>query len=185
MRLPCAGAPWPSRAARTSCAPLALPEQAAYPLTPRRARRSTPHQHACAFLRPVQNSAHCFWHLTSGCTRTRREYDADSAPRKARTHARTRTRAHPLSLLHSLSACLHTQQTAPSARVLRTAPLPPRACLHCTRRARGTLRARTPARARARAQPLSAAQTASLPAHTAYSTMGTHTPNDAARTPQQ
>ena len=54
-----------------------------------------------------------------------------------------------------------------------------------TRRARGTLRARTPARARARAQPLSAAQTASLPAHTAYSTMGTHTPNDAARTPQQ
>ena len=112
-------------------------------------------------------------------------YDADSAPRKARTHARSRTRAHPLSLLHSLSACLHTQHTAPSARVLRTAPLPPRACLHCTRRARGTLRARTPARARARAQPLSAAQTASLPAHTAYSTMGTHTPNDAARTPQQ
>ena len=103
---------------------------------------------------------------------------------RRRTHARTRTRAHPLSLLHSLSACLHTQQTAPSARVLRTAPLPPRACLHCTRRARGTLRARTPARARARAQPLSAAQTASLPAHTAYSTMGTHTPNDAARTPQ-
>ena len=54
VRLPCAGAPWPSRAARTSCAPLALPEQAAYPLTPRRARRSTPHQHTCAFLRPVQ-----------------------------------------------------------------------------------------------------------------------------------
>ena len=79
----------------------------------------------------------------------------------------------------------HTQHTAPSARVPRTAPLPPRACLHCTRRARGTLRARTPARARARAQPLPAAQTASLPAHTAYSTMGTHTPNDAARPPQQ
>jgi len=54
VRLPCAGAPWPSRAARTSCAPLALPEAAAYPLTPRRARRSTPHQHTCAFLRPVQ-----------------------------------------------------------------------------------------------------------------------------------
>ena len=108
------------------------------------------------------------------------------APRVRRRSCTTQAaRAHPPSLLHSLSACLHTQHTAPSARVLHTAPLPPRACLHCTRRARGTLRARTPARARARAQPLSAAQTASLPAHTAYSTMGTHTPNDAARTPQQ
>ena len=177
--------------------PMAVPRRPHQPRAPRTTRASRISTHAATrapqhtspalprLFAPCAGSAHCFWHLTSGCTRTRREYDAESAPRKARTHARTRTRAHPLSLMHSLSACLHTQHTAPSARVLHTAPLPPRACLHCTRRARGTLRARTPARARARAQPLSAAQTASLPAHTAYSTMGTHTPNDAARTPQQ
>ena len=153
---------------------MAVPRRPHQPRAPRTTRASRISTHAAtrapqhtspAHLRlfaPCAGSADCFWHLISGCTRTRREYDADSAPRKARTHARTRTRAHPLSLLHSLSACLHTQHTAPSARVLHTAPLPPRACLHCTRRARGTLRARTPARARARALPLSAAQTASL-----------------------
>jgi len=67
-------------------------------------------------------------------------------------HARTRPHARARALIRSVCstacqpACTHS-----SARVLRTAPLPPRACPHCTRRARGTLRARTPARARARA----------------------------------
>ena len=169
------------------------PHQLRAPRTTRASRISThaatraPQHTSPAHLRlfaPCAGSADCFWHPTSGCTRTRRECDG-TAQAQARTRARTRARSSAQSAVHSLSACLHTQHTAPSARVLHTAPLPPRACLHCTRRARGTLRARTPARARARAQPLSAAQTASLPAHTAYSTMGTHTPNDAARTPQQ
>ena len=129
-------------------------------------------------------SAHCFWHLTSGCTRTRREYDADSAPRKARTHARTRTRAHPLSLLHSLSACLHTQQTAPSARVLRTAPLPPRACPHCTRRARGTLRARSAIRSVCCPVCLHTAQsTCKEPKVHVHAAQSPH--SDTARTPRQ
>ena len=111
------------------------PHQLRAPRTTRASRISThaatraPQHTSPAHLRlfaPCAGSADCFWHPTSGCTRTRRECDADPAPRR---------------------------------------------------------RARTPARARARAHPLSAAP--SLPAHTAYSTMCTHTPNDAARTPQQ
>ena len=119
VRLPCAGAPWPSRAARTSCAPLALPEAAAYPLTPRRARRSTPHQHYLAFLRPVQAL-----HTASGTSQAAVPGRAASTTqilhhaRHARTPApaRARARAHLLSLLHSLTACLHTHHTAPCAR---------------------------------------------------------------------
>ena len=137
---------------------------------------------------PCAGSAHCFWHLTSGCTRTRREYDADSAPRKARTHARTRTRAHPLRLLHSLSACLHTQHSEHSARVLRTAPLPPRACttqiLHCTRRARGTLRAHSAIRSVCCPVCLHTAQsTCKEPKVHVHAAQSPH--SDAARTPRQ
>ena len=172
----------------------APPAPATRPSHHRRASRISTHaatrapQHTSPALprlfAPCAGSAHCFWHLTSGCTRTRREYDADSAPRKARTHARSRTRAHPLSLLHSLSACLHTQHTAPSARVLRTAPLPPRACLHCTRRARGTLRARSAIRSVRCPVCLHTAQSTCIEpkvhVHAAQSPHG-----DAARTPRQ
>ena len=105
--------------------PMAVPRRPHQPRAPRTTRASRISTHAATrapqhtspalprLFAPCAGSAHCFWHLTSGCTRTRREYDADSAPRKARTHARTRTRAHPLSLLHSLSACLHTQHASP------------------------------------------------------------------------
>ena len=190
MRLPCAGAPWPSRAARTSHAPLAPPELRARPLTPRRARRSAPLTAVCA-------------HCTSACTffrhHTAPERDATgktlhrearAAARRARRPPSTLsvTRAGLLCSLHAAcTAALPVLNIQPACSALRPCRHAPDTTqiLHCTRRARGTLRARTPARARARAQPLSAAQTASLPAHTAYSTMGTHTPNDAARTPQQ
>ena len=109
--------------------PMAVPRRPHQPRAPRTTRASRISTHAATrapqhtspalprLFAPCAGSAHCFWHLTSGCTRTRREYDADSAPRKARTHARSRTRAHPLSLMHSLSACLHTQHTAPCARI--------------------------------------------------------------------
>ena len=116
---------------------MAVPRRPHQPRAPRTTRASRISTHAATrapqhtspalprLFAPCAGSAHCFWHLTSGCTRTRREYDADSAPRKARTHARSRTRAHPLSLLHSLSACLHTQHTAPWARIrLTTQPAP-------------------------------------------------------------
>ena len=144
MRLPCAGAPWPSRAARTSHAPLAPPELRARPLTPRRARRSAPLTAVCA-------------HCTSACTffrhHTAPERDAPGKTlhREARAAAR-RARRPPstLSVTRAGLLCsLHAACAAAlpglnhSARVLRTAPQPPRACLHCTRRARGTLRART------------------------------------------
>ena len=117
--------------------PMAVPRRPHQPRAPRTTRASRISTHAATrapqhtspalprLFAPCAGSAHCFWHLTSGCTRTRREYDADTAPRKARTHARTRTRAHPLSLMHSLSACLHTQHTAPWARIrLTTQPAP-------------------------------------------------------------
>ena len=55
------------------------------------------------------------------------------------------------------------------------------------RRRSGTAQARTHARTRARARARASALccTDCQPAHTAYSTMCTHTPDDAARTPQQ
>ena len=166
-----------------------------------RASRISTHAATCApqhtspalprLFAPCAGSAHCFWHLTSGCTRTRREYDADAAPRKARTHARTRararTRAHLLSLLHSLTACLHTHHTAPCARTaLNDAARTPQPALH---EARAWHAARTHARTSARARSSALCCTDRQPACThsveLYSTMGTHTPNDAARTPQQ
>ena len=117
--------------------PIAVPRRPHQPRAPRTTRASRISTHAATrapqhtspalprLFAPCAGSAHCFRHLTSGCTRTRREYDADTAPRKARTHARTRTRAHPLSLMHSLSACLHTQHTAPWVRIrLTTQPAP-------------------------------------------------------------
>ena len=118
--------------------PMAVPRRPHQPRAPRTTRASRISTHAATrapqhtspalprLFAPCAGSAHCFWHLTSGCTRTRRECDADPAPRR---------------------------------------------------------RARTPARARARASALCC--TDCQPAHTAYSTMCTHTPNDAARTPQQ
>jgi hypothetical protein len=110
VRLPCAGAPWPSRAARTSCAPLALPEQAAYPLTPRRARRSTPHQHTCAFLRPVQALQTASGIPQAAVLGRAASATAPRRPRRARTPARAL--AHPPSLLCTACqpACTHSIQ---------------------------------------------------------------------------
>ena len=125
VRLPCAGAPWPSRAARTSCAPLAPPEAAAYPLTPRRAHLTSTPAPFCALCRLCRLLLASHKRLYQDAPRVRRR----SGTAQARTHARTR------------------------------------------------------ARARARASALCC--TDCQPAHTAYSTMCTHTPDDAARTPQQ
>ena len=89
-RKPSAGAPWPSRAARTSHAPLAPPEAGARPLTPRRARRSAPLTAVCA-------------HCTSACTffrhHTAPERDATGKTlhREARAAAR-RARRPPSTL---------------------------------------------------------------------------------------
>ena len=109
-RKPCAGAPWPSRAARTSCAPLAPPEQAAYPLTPRRARRSTPHQHTCAFLRPVQALQTASGIPQAAVLGRAASATAPRRPRRARTPARAL--AHPPSLLCTACqpACTHSIQ---------------------------------------------------------------------------
>ena len=126
----------------------ALPEPGARQLTPRRTRRSAP-------LTEVY--AHC----TGACTFFRHHAAPERvAPgrtlhREARAAAR-RARRPPstLSVTRAGLLCsLHAACTAAlpglnhSARVLRTAPQPPRACttqiLHCTRRARGTLRARS------------------------------------------
>ena len=93
--------------------PMAVPRRPHQPRAPRTTRGSRISTHAATrapqhtspalprLFAPCAGSAHCSWHLTSGCTRTRREYDADSAPRKARTHARTRTRAHARSSAQS------------------------------------------------------------------------------------
>ena len=97
------------------------PHQLRAPRTTRASRTSThaatraPQHTSPAHLRlfaPCAGSADCFWHPTSGCTRTRRECDG-TAQAQARTHARTRARSSAQSAVHSLSACLHTQHTAP------------------------------------------------------------------------
>ena len=144
VRLPCAGTPWPARAARTSHAPLAPPDAGARALTPRRARRSAPLTAVCA-------------HCTSACTffrhHTAPERDATGKTlhREARAAAR-RARRPPISryvtragLLCSLHAdctaallVLNIQPACSALRPCRHAP-----GLHCTRRARGTLRARS------------------------------------------
>ena len=133
--------------ARTSHAPLAPPETGARPLTPRRARRSAPLTEVCA---------HCSGACTFFRHHTAPERDAPgktlhrearAAARRARRPPSTLsvTRAGLLCSLHA--ACTAALLLNHSARVLRTAPQPPRACttqiLHCTRRARGTLRARS------------------------------------------
>ena len=193
MRLLCAGILWLSRAARTSHAPLAPPEPGARPLTPRRARRSAPLTAVCA-------------HCTSACTffrhHTAPERDATGKTlhREARAAAR-RARRPPstLSVTRAGLLCsLHADCTAAllvlnhSARVLRCAPAASR--LHDADPALHEARAWHAARAlRHPFSPLSSLPAhstehtlpACLHAHTAYSTMCTHTPNDAARTPQQ
>ena len=189
MRLLCAGTLWPSRAARTSHAPLAPPEAGARPLTPRRARRSAPLTAVCA-------------HCTSACTffrhHTAPERDATGKTlhREARAAAR-RARRPPstLSVTRAGLLCsLHAACTAAlpglnhSARVLRTAPQPPRACttqiLHCTRRARGTLRARSAIRSVCCPVCLHTAQsTCKEPKVHVHAAQSPH--SDAARTPRQ
>ena len=101
----------------------------------------------------------------------------------ARTHPHARSSAQSYAQPVSLPA--HTAYSTISPRAPHCAPAASR--LSALHEARAWHAARTHARtsARARSTARSAAQTASLPAHTAYSTMGTHTPNDAARTPQQ
>ena len=110
--------------------PMAVPRRPHQPRAPRTTRGSRISTHAAtrapqhtspAHLRlfaPCAGSADCFWHPTSGCTRTRRESECDgTAQAQARTHARTRARSSAQSAVHSLSACLHTQHTAPCARI--------------------------------------------------------------------
>ena len=128
MRKPCAGAPWPSRAARTSHAPLALPEPAACPPTPRRARRSTLHQHCSAFLRLCTRLLASHKRLYPNAPRVRRRFcSTQGAHARPHSRARARTRAlPPRSVLHRLPACLYTQHTAPCARVRLTMQLAPR-----------------------------------------------------------
>ena len=127
MRKPCAGAPWPSRAARTSHAPLAPPEQAAYPLTPRRARRSTPHQHYLAFLRPVQAL-----HTASGISQATVPGRAASTTqilhhaRRARTHAPARALIRSVFCTACQPACTHSiQHHQPACSALRPCRLAP------------------------------------------------------------
>ena len=124
---------------------MAVPRRPHQPRAPRTTRASRISTHAATrapqhtspalprLFAPCAGSAHCFWHLTSGCTRTRREYDADPAPRKARTHARARTRAHARSSAQSapqpVSLPAHTAQPACSAlRPCRLAPARRRSC---------------------------------------------------------
>ena len=117
MRLPCAGAPWPSRAARTSHAPLAPPELRARPLTPRRARRSAPLTAVCA-------------HCTSACTffrhHTAPERDATGKTlhREARAAAR-RARRPPSTLSVTRAGLLCSLHAACTAALPE--PFSPRA----------------------------------------------------------
>ena len=127
MRLPCAGAPWPARAARTSHAPLAPPDPGARPLTPTRAPQCTSH---CS-----QRPLHKRLHLLQAPYRTGARRDRqDASPRGARGGT-PRAQATELALRYPSraavqSACrLHSSPACSehSARVLRAAPLPPRA----------------------------------------------------------
>ena len=143
-RKPYAGAPWPARAARTSHAPLAPPEPGARPLTPRRARRSAPLLRstpictgACTFFRhhaaPERDAP--------GRTLHR---EARAAARRARRPPSSRyvTRAGLLCSLHAdCTAALLVLNIQPACSALRPCRHAPG--LHCTRRARGTLRARS------------------------------------------
>ena len=102
VRLPCAGAPWLSRATRTSCSPLALPEPAARPLTPRRVRRSEPHCQSAPFVGACTL-------LQAPCrTRARRARHDAAPPREAAAaHAPrhpNRSAAQPASRLCSRPA---------------------------------------------------------------------------------
>ena len=137
MRLPCAGAPWPSRAARTSHAPLAPSELAARPLAPRARAAVNPTDS----LRLLPGACTLF---QAPCpTRARRARhdaapprEARAAARRARRPPRTRPATRP-DLLHSLLAAV--QQTCwtlntharsrrpPTARLTapRDSPVPP------------------------------------------------------------
>ena len=168
MRLPCAGAPWPSRAARTSHAPLAPPEPGARPPTPRRARRSAPLTEVCA---------HCSGACTFFRHHTAPERDAPGKTlhREARAAAR-RARRPPstLSVTRAGLLCsLHADCKAAlpvlnhSARVLRCAPAPSR--LHDADPALHEARAWHAARALR--HPFSVLS--SLPAHSAEHMQGT------------
>ena len=71
---------------------------------------------SCAFLRPVQAL-----HTASGISQAAVPGRAASTTQVLHRASRARTP----SLLHSLSACLHTQHTAPCARIrLTTQPAP-------------------------------------------------------------
>ena len=186
MRLLCAGTPWLSRAARTSHAPLAPPEPGARPLTPRRERRSAPLTEVCA---------HCSGACTFFRHHTAPERDApDASPRGARGGTpRAQATAH--ALRHPTRAA--AQPAAGGAAALpvlniqpacSAAPLPPRACttqiLHCTRRARGTLRARSAIRSVCCPVCLHTAQsTCKEPKVHVHAAQSPH--SDAARTPRQ
>ena len=162
--------------------------------------QSQPHDHSRRDARAAVHlslTTEVYAHCTGACTffrhHTAPERDATGKTlhREARAAARRArstlsvTRAGLLCSLHAAcTAALPVLNIQPACSALRPCRLAP----VCTARGARVARcahARPHERARARALILSAAQTASLPAHTAYSTMGTHTPNDAARTPQQ
>ena len=116
-------------------------------------------------------------------TRPARRFTA----RRARRHAARaghRARAPPPDQSCCTTCCRRCSSTVlnplPACSALRPSRLAPDATQI---RHRAGAHARPHARARARASALCC--TDCQPAHTAYSTMGTHTPNDAARTPQQ
>jgi len=183
--------------------PMAGPRRPHQPRASRttRPRRTTTHADARRSAPLTAVSAHC----TSACTffrhHTAPERDATGKTlhREARAAAR-RARRPPSSRYVTragLLCSLHADCTA-ALLVLNIQPACPRCApaatrLVCTARGARVARcAHAPPSVQSAVQSVCTqhrAHTASLPAHTAkytaYSTMCTHTPNDAARTPQQ
>ena len=179
---------------------MAVPRRPHQPRASRttRGRRTTTH----AATRAPQCTSHCSLrplhkrlHLLQAPYRTGARRDRqDASPRGARGGTpRAQATEHALrypSRAAVQSACsLHSSPVLNhSARVLRTAPQPPRACttqiLHCTRRARGTLRARSAIRSVCCPVCLHTAQsTCKEPKVHVHAAQSPH--SDAARTPRQ
>ena len=151
MRLPCAGAPWPSRAARTGCAPLAHYQSQAHDHSRRDARAAV----------HLSLTTEVYAHCTGACTFFRHHAaperdapgrtlhrEARAAARRARRPPSTLsvTRAGLLCSLHAAcTAALPVLNIQPACSALRPCRLAPDTTqtLHRTRRARGTLRARS------------------------------------------
>ena len=108
------------------------PHQLRAPRTTRGSRISThaatraPQHTSPAHLRlfaPCAGSADCFWHPTSGCTRTRRECDGSAGPgAHARPHARSLIR--PVCCAQPVSLPAHTAYSTMCTHTLRRSPHP-------------------------------------------------------------